>query len=64
MTTILGYCFEADTYCVNCAFKRLNVDNHADMEDLVDREGNHIHPLLATIHHEGYCADCWEPIDD
>jgi hypothetical protein len=72
---IYGYAFEADAHCVPCtqkATQRMKLDHNHPYAmgesckddqgveyDLVDREGNLIHPLFTTdaeLH--THCGDC------
>lgn len=74
---VIGYTYEADVHCPSCAFnaaavgllKReqplaLGSDEHGLAFDLVDREGNPIHPIFSTD--EGadveVCGDCGEEL--
>jgi len=52
---IVGYAYNADTYCVNCA---------EDIDEL-DSEGNEKHPMFAgdESDHEQYCCICHEIIE-
>jgi len=73
MTTIIGYTYDAGVHCPTCTANRADVglltreaplflwpDEHGLAQDLVDREGNPIHPLFITD--EGAmneaCEDC------
>jgi hypothetical protein len=71
---IIGYAYEADVHCPACAFnaaaagllKReppLEVgdgDEHGLTGDLVDREGNPVHPIFDIDEGAGdeVCGDC------
>lgn len=73
---ILAYTYSAAMHCVECTRNaadvglltrepplQLTTDQHGIAQDLVDNEGNPIHPVF---HHEDidgeYCDDCSEPI--
>lgn len=76
MTTIVAYAFEAALHCPGCtreraqhmvldhthpyATGRSDVDAHGIEHDLVDREGNLIHPVFSTdeIQPDDSCDDC------
>ncbi len=71
---IIGYTYEADIHCVDCAFNEAVVgslkrqpplfvdsDEMGMALDLVDREGNKVRPVYSID--EGataaYCGDCF-----
>lgn len=72
-TDIIGYAYEADLHCPECAEKRFGVDPGKIWvrKGAVDREGNQVHPIFVSDEHdpEGeYCGDCraeiWEKIKE
>lgn len=76
MTTIVAYAFEAAMHCPGCTKERAQglrldhahphavgetcKDSHGIENDLVDREGNLIHPVFSTdeISPTDSCDDC------
>ena len=77
MPRIIAYTYAADVHCpycartdaVNGALLRRNplappdVDEHGLAHDLIEREGNPIHPVFSTDEHEfTSCSDCGERI--
>lgn len=74
---IIGYSFEADIHCSACTEHKAAIgvlkrqpplnpkpDEHGIAQDLVDREGNSVHPIFRTdeIDEDSACGDCYEPI--
>jgi hypothetical protein len=59
---IVGYAYEADVHCVDCAVARFGSQQH--WRDAVDNEGNPIHPIFAGDENasEEVCGDCFEPL--
>lgn len=56
---VIGYTYEADVHCPDCARKRFTDPDHAE-----DREGNPVHPLfLGDVEEPEYCGDCGEELD-
>lgn len=69
---IIAYTYDADVSCPDCAshdasagiLRRVpplqgGADEHGLAYDLVDREGNPVHPVFSTDEHEfTHCADC------
>ena len=76
MTRIIGYTYCADVHCPDCASADAAVgilerkpplspdtDEHGLAYDLVDREGNPVHPVFSTDEHDfTSCSDCGAPI--
>ena len=76
MPRIIAYTYCADVHCPTCASAdadvgilerkpplSLDVDEHGLTFDLVDREGNPVHPVFSTDEHEfTSCSDCGERI--
>lgn len=72
MPRIIAYTFEADVHCPDCtehkaaigALRRepplqMGTDEHGIATDLVDREGNQVHPVFSTDEHGfSHCSDC------
>lgn len=72
MPRIIAYTYDADVHCPDCANHhavigmlerqpplQLNTDEHGLAYDLVDREGNHVHPVFSTDEHGfTHCGDC------
>lgn len=76
---IIAYTYEADIYCPDCAIYAaatgqlrrepglaLRIDEHGLATDLVDSEGNRIHPVfdIDEYEHDETCGDCRAPIRD
>ena len=74
---IIGYAYEADHHCIDCAqsrtFKREpNPDLHGQDAngipyDAIDNERNPIHPMFSTDEHSPhgeYCRDCHKEISE
>jgi hypothetical protein len=74
MTRIIAYTFSADVHCPGCTRHQAEVgllkrepplqretDEHDIATDLVDREGNAVHPVFSTDDREGltHCGDCF-----
>ena len=72
---VIAYGYEADIHCVDCALgdlSRMKVDHHHSYAmggpclddnliecDVVDGDGNLIHPVFATDEHqETHCGNC------
>lgn len=76
MTRIIAYTYEADVHCPECAehaaavglLKRqpplqLGTDEHGIAYDLIDSEGNPVHPVFTTDEHGfTHCGECGQPI--
>ena len=63
---VIGYYYEADLHCLDCAFYRFGVVVHSlDTSGVIDREGNSITPAFLGDEYESYphCGDCFEPLD-
>lgn len=64
---VIGYTYEADYHCVDCAEKRFGpgVDN-LGKEPKYDNEGNMVHPIFASDEFEETesCGDCGATIRD
>lgn len=77
--SIIAYSFNADVHCPGCtkareqslrldhnhpyAIDALMLDEHGIEYDLVDNDGNLIHPVFDTDEHEfTACSDCGEEI--
>ena len=72
MPRIIAYTYCADVHCPACASAdadvgilhrapplSLDVDEHGLAYDLIDREGNRVHPVFSTDEHEfTHCGDC------
>ncbi len=56
MIYIIGYAYEADVHCADCAKVRFN----GRLDLAVDAEGNPVHPIFSTDEkeHPLHCADC------
>jgi hypothetical protein len=78
---IVAYAYEADFHCPACAVEAAAVgllkrepgldsgtDEHGLAADLIDREGNRIHPVfdfdIDEHEHDETCGDCRAPIRD
>jgi hypothetical protein len=61
--TIIGYAYDADIHCVDCASRRFR---GTEDRDATDSEGNEVHPIFDTAedHHLDHCGDCHEPLID
>lgn len=69
---IIGYSYCADVHCPDCAARdaavgilkrvpllQMGTDEHGLAYDLVDREGNPVHPMFTTDEYEfEVCGDC------
>ena len=78
MPSIIGYAYEAASHCPSCAklavqrmqrdpqhpYAGQGEDEHGIPGDVVDREGNVIHPMFSTDNNPGgeWCDDCGEEI--
>ena len=76
MPRIIAYTYCADVHCPDCTSAdadvgilrrepplRLDVDEHGLAYDLIDREGNPIHPVFSTDEFDfTSCSDCGERI--
>ncbi len=73
--TVIGYTYEADCHCVDCAVKRFGfgtaqtelpgdalLDENDIPADQLDNEGNPIHPIFASDEGESICGDCFAEI--
>ena len=74
---IIGYAYEADLHCVNCAVKRFSVtephkinmamelDCNGISIDQPDNEGNPVHPIFSTDEQLEipHCGDCHQVIE-
>lgn len=62
-TDIIGYSYEADHHCVECAQVRFGSPVPDDAED---EEGNPVHPIFAGDEFEEppVCGDCGEALFD
>jgi len=74
MSRIVAYTYEADVHCPDCAAHhaftgllrrmpplRLDTDEHGLAFDLIDREGNPVHPVFSTDERGDsltHCGDC------
>ena len=63
MPTIIGYSYDADVHCVDCAVEEFGLEEGKDWvrEDATDSEGNQVHPLFSTDEPDDsgwYCGDC------
>jgi len=70
MPKIIAYTYEADVHCPACTRARFkdqkldglsndDFDQHWLRQDLVDREGNPVHPVFDTDETDfTHCADC------
>ena len=68
---IVGWAYEADTHCEDCARERFGRKLDDDMTPPEDSEGNEVHPMFAGDAHDPsgeYCGDCGaeivEPAED
>lgn len=54
---LLGYSYESDIHCVECANERFGDDDGA-----IDREGNGVYPVFCwdTLEDDCYCGTCQE----
>ncbi len=71
---IIAYTFEADVHCPACTRERFknqsldglsndDFDQHWLRYDLVDREGNPVHPVVDIDENEfTHCGDCHEEL--
>jgi hypothetical protein len=65
--TVIGWTYEADTHCCECARERFGdaIDN--DDSPPEDNEGNEVHPMFASDEADPsgeYCGDCGEEISE
>lgn len=60
--TIIGWAYEADVHCVDCAEKRfpvIRVNDSGKVLDGIDAEGNEIVPVFVdTCVGDEVCGDC------
>ena len=77
ITDVVGYSFDADTYCVDCTRKHFNLmvkawENHpAEVDEnglpyiLVDGESNPVRAMFPTeeFDYQANCASCFEELD-
>ena len=73
---IIAYTYCADVHCPECTKRdaavgiikrepplRMGTDMHGITEDLVDSEGNRVHPVLDIDEHDfTHCGDCREEL--
>ena len=61
---VLGYTYDADVHCPDCAVFRFGIDALDDSEPTVfDSEGNPIHPMFADqTDKDVCCSDCHTPL--
>lgn len=60
---IIGFAYEADLHCVDCAMDRFGSDITVDIANgwPKDNDGNGIHPIFYREEHDPageYCGDC------
>lgn len=69
---IVAYAYQADVHCPDCASNdaacgiitrwpplQMGTDEHGLAFDLIDKEGNPIHPIFSTDEvSSNYCGDC------
>lgn len=69
---IIGYTYDADVHCPTCTLEKaaigllirqpplqLDTDEHGLPYDLIDREGNPVHPIMDIDEHDfTHCGDC------
>ena len=66
---IVGYTYAAEAHCIECTRRDadcgvlvrqppllLNTDQHGIAQDLIDREGNSLHPIFSTDEQADYCC--------
>lgn len=68
LTDVVGYTFDADTYCPDCTAKRYADKWTKDgwiSEDAVDSENNPVHPIFAESEWDSpaHCSDCHTMLD-
>lgn len=70
---IIGYTYEADYHCIECAKRRFvrigiaeceEVDDNGILMNQEDSEGNYVHPVFSTdeIDKDCCCGDCFDLI--
>jgi hypothetical protein len=61
MAKVIGYTYEADHHCAECAIMRFSaelLDEYSHVE-FYDSEGNPVHALFEhEVHGLEYCGDC------
>ena len=57
---VIGYAYEADMHCPDCARKRFKNPDKA-----TDNEGNEVRPIFLGDEHDSppYCGDCHELLE-
>ena len=57
---VIGYAYEADIHCLDCARARFPNPDQA-----TDNEGNEVHPVFLGDEFDTppVCVDCFEPLD-
>lgn len=62
---VIGYAYDADLHCPECALKRFTQAQLDGDDRATDSENNPIHPIFLSDEFESmpYCGDCHEPLD-
>jgi len=62
---IIAYTYEADFHCVDCTFKRFNVQYDSELDLVEDSEGNAIHPVfdIDELNEDEVCGGCFTEIN-
>lgn len=60
---VIGYAYEAEIHCADCTRARFPEAND-EFSDVLDREGNEVHPVFAGDEHETtvVCGDCGDEL--
>ena len=70
MPTVVGYTYDADTWCVDCTVWRFPADGDGDADEngvslsAKDGEGNAVHPMFDSDEWDSTpaCGACWSEI--
>ena len=62
-STVVGYSFDSDNYCVDCA-RHLYRQDQLDDPDTCDHWGNPLHPVFASSEYaeDAVCCECGEEL--
>jgi hypothetical protein len=73
---VIGYTYDADVHCIDCTqlaadvgiLKRepplvMKTDENGIAQDLVDSEGNPVHPIFGDAEQTEVCGDCGEELN-
>ena len=61
---VVGYSYDADVHCVNCAIARFGADGYGWVPAATDSEGNPVGAMYANSEsdHPESCAECQAPL--